>query len=296
MKVFVTGATGLIGRALVPELLRAGHGVVALSRRGVPQGLWGATVVQGDPTEPGVWQDALAGCDACVNLAGEPIAAGRWNEERKRRIHDSRLRAAQNVAAVIATRGPRVLVHGSAIGYYGSRGEEDLTESSVPGRDFLAESCAAHEAAASGAAARARVVILRTGLVLARDGGALPRMALPFRFFAGGPIGDGAFWQSWIHLRDEVALVVAALADARYAGPINGVAPSPVRNRDLARAIGAALGRPSLLPVPVAAIRLAVGEVAGVVTASQRVIPRRALDLGFAHRYPELGPAVRDLL
>jgi len=296
LRVFVTGATGLVGRSLVPALRRAGHEVVALSRRPAPEGLRDATAVQGDPTTPGPWQETLAGCDACVNLAGEPIAAGRWNEERKRRIHDSRLRAAENVAAILAKRGPRVLVHGSAIGYYGSRGEEDLTESSSPGSDSLARSCVAHEAAAQRAGGRARVVLLRTGIVLARDGGALPRMALPFRFFAGGPIGDGAFWQSWIHLDDEVGLILAALGDERYTGPLNAVAPAPTRNRELARAIGAALHRPSFLPTPPAAIRLAVGGVAEVVMASQRVLPRRALGLGFAWSHPEVREAVASLL
>jgi uncharacterized protein (TIGR01777 family) len=298
VRVFVTGATGLVGRALCAELVGRGHTVAALSR--APGGggrlAAGALPVQGDPASPGAWQDELARCDACVHLAGEPLDAGRWNAERKRRIRESRVRSTANVAAVLRERGPAVLVSGSAVGFYGSRGDEVLDEGSAPGEDFLAETCLAWEAAAMGAAPRARVVLLRSGLVLAAHGGALPRMARPFRLFAGGPLGDGAFWQPWIHLADEVGLVLFALAEGRASGPLVAAAPEPVRNRDLARAIGQALHRPSALPAPAFALRIALGEMAEVVLSSQRAVPRKALALGYRHRFPDLAGALQDLL
>jgi uncharacterized protein (TIGR01777 family) len=296
MRVFVTGATGLIGKPLVGSLLRDGHQVVALSRGAASALPAGVERVQGDPAQPGPWQERLAGCDASVNLAGEPVAGGRWSPARKEAIRRSRVEGARNVAAVIAERGPTVLVQGSAVGFYGSRGDEELTEGSAAGTGFLAEVCQEWEEAARPAARRARLVLLRTGIVLAREGGALPRMALPFKLLAGGPIGDGAFWQPWIHLDDMVALVRWALAEPRAEGPLNAAAPAPARNRDLARAIGAALARPSFLPTPALAVRLAVGEMAEVVTSSQRVLPRKAESLGFRFAHADLGAALRGLL
>jgi len=298
MRVFLTGATGLIGSALCGALLGKGHSVTALSRapdaaRRLPLG---ARVVTGDPAEPGPWQEELASCDACLHLAGEPIAEGRWTPEKKRRLASSRVDSTARVAEVIRSRGPAVLVQGSAVGFYGSRGDEVLDEGSAPGEGFLADLSRRWEAAAAPAAKRARVVLLRTGVVLARDAGALPRMALPFRLFAGGPIGDGRFWLPWIHLQDEVGLALLALEDERAAGPLNATAPEPVRNRDLAKALGRTLGRPSFVRTPEAAVRLVLGETADAVLASQRVIPRRALELGYAFRFPEVGAALRDLL
>jgi uncharacterized protein (TIGR01777 family) len=297
MNVFITGATGLIGRAIAAALVRRGDAVTALSRspdaaRRLPAGV---RVVTGDPTAPGPWQDELARADACVSLAGEPLDA-RWNEERKRRFRASRVDATRNVAEVLRTRGPRVLVSASAVGFYGDRGEEVLDEGSGPGHDYLADLCRAWEEAAAPAAARARVARLRTGLVLSAEGGALPRMVRPFRLFAGGPLGDGNFYQPWIHLADVVGIALLALDDARAAGPLDVTAPEPVRNRELARAIGRVLSRPSLLPAPAAAIRIAVGEMASVVLSSQRVLPRRALELGYRFRFPEVEGALRDLL
>jgi uncharacterized protein (TIGR01777 family) len=303
MHVFVTGATGLIGRALAAGLVQDGHQVSALSRgargdgAGLPPGLppdvrW----VRGDPSRPGDWEEALAVCEACVHLAGEPVAAGRWTEERKRRIRDSRVESTARVAAVLARRGPGVLVLGSAVGYYGSRGDEVLDEASPPGDDFLARVTQDWEAAASPAQARARVVLLRTGLVLSGQGGALPRLAQPFRAFVGGPIGDGAFWMPWIHLADELGLIRLALEDSRVSGPVNGAAPEPVRNRDFARLLGQVLHRPSLVRTPPAALRAVLGEMASALTASQRMVPRSALALGYRFRFPALEPALAELL
>ncbi len=298
MHVFVTGATGLVGRAACAALLGSGHLVTALSR-GVPGAgrlPAGVRLIRGDPAEPGPWQDELARADACLHLSGEPIAEGRWTAAKKARIRDSRVRSTANVAAVLRERGPRVLVSGSAVGFYGSRGDEVLDESSSRGEGFLADVCHAWEEAAAPARARARVVLLRTGIVLARDGGALPKLVRPFRIFAGGPIGDGAFWQPWIHLVDEVGLALLALGDARAEGPLVAAAPEPARNRELAKAIGRALGRPSALRAPAFALQLGLGELASAILASQRVVPRQALALGYAFRFPDLDGALRDLL
>jgi uncharacterized protein (TIGR01777 family) len=300
--VFVTGATGLIGRALVHALLRRGDVVTALSRspeapRLLPAGV---RLLAGDPAQAGRWEEELARTDACVHLAGEPIAPrgliDRWTAERRDRIRRSRLDSTARVAAVIRDGGPGVLVAGSAVGIYGDRGDEELDEEAAPGEGFLAELCQAWEAAAAAARVRARVVNVRTGIVLAREGGALPRMALPFRLLAGGPLGDGAFWQPWIHLADQVGLLLLALDAAGAQGPLNAVAPAPVRNRELARAIGAALRRPAALSTPAFALRAALGELAVELLASQRAVPRKALALGYQYRFSEVGVAVRQLL
>jgi hypothetical protein len=298
MHVVVTGATGLVGRAACAALLARGDAVTAVSRAAdaaarLPAG---TRVVQGDPSAPGAWQDALAAADACLHLAGEPVAEGRWTAEKKRRIRESRVRSTANVAAAIRAGGPGVLVSGSAVGFYGSRGDEVLDERSAPGDGFLADVCREWEAAAEPARARARVVLLRTGIVLAREGGALPKLVQPFKVLAGGPVGDGAFWQPWIHLADQVGLALLALDDARADGPLDATAPEPVRNRDLARAIGRVLGRPSALRAPALALRLALGEMASAILASQRVLPAKALALGYRFRFPELEGALRDLL
>jgi uncharacterized protein len=296
MHVFVTGATGLIGRALCAALVADGHLVTGLSRRpgaSLPPGTQG---VSGDPAVRGEWLEALAACDACVHLAGEPIAEGRWTAEKKRRIRESRVDSAALVAELVRERGPRVLVSGSAVGFYGSRGDEVLDERSEHGDGFLADVSQAWEDAASPAGARARLVLLRTGIVLAREGGALPKLVRPFKIFAGGPIGKGDFWQPWIHLADVVGLIRFALDDARVSGKMNATAPEPVRNRDLARAIGKVLGRPSALPAPEVALRFGLGEMIEAVVASQRALPRRALELGYRFRFPKIEAALRDLI
>jgi uncharacterized protein len=296
--VFLTGATGLIGSALVHALLRRGDAVTTLSRspeapRRLPPGV---RHLQGDPAAPGRWEEELARTDACVHLAGEPIAGGRWTAERRRRIRTSRVASTRRVAEMIRAAGPAVLVSASAVGLYGDRGEEQLDESAAPGSGFMAEVAREWEAAAELARARARVVALRSGLVLARGGGALPRMVLPFRLFAGGPLAGGDFWQPWIHLADEVGLILFALDTPVVNGPLNAVAPAPARNRDLARAIGKVLHRPALLPVPRLALRAVLGELSRELLVSQRVVPRKALELGYRFRFPELEGALRELL
>jgi uncharacterized protein (TIGR01777 family) len=298
MRVFVTGATGLIGRAVCAALPGAGHAVTALTRgdparSGLPAGV---RVLQGDPARAGPWLEELARCDACVHLAGASVAEGRWTEARKREIEASRVDSTALVAGLVGARGPEILIQGSAVGYYGSRGDERLDEGSTPGDDFLARVTQRWEAAAAPARRRARVVLLRTGMVLAPRGGALAALVRPFRFLAGGPVGDPRAWKPWIHLADEAGLILWALEERRVEGALAACAPEPATARDLARAIGAALGRPSLLPTPGFAVRAALGELAEVVLASQRVVPRVALELGYRFRFPALGPALRDLL
>jgi len=294
--VFVTGATGLIGRGLCQALRRRGDEVTGLSRQAGAAFPPGVRPVQGDPAVAGRWTEALAGADAVVHLAGEPVAGGRWTAARKARLAASRLDSTRLVAAAVASGGPAVLVQGSAVGFYGDRADQLLDEAEAPGRGFLAELSARWEAAAAPAAARARVVLVRTGLVLAREGGALPSLARPFRLFAGGPLGDGRAWQPWIHLADEIGLLLLALDDARLRGPLNAVAPTPVRQAELAGTLARVLRRPNLFPVPGVALRLAVGEMAEVLLASQRVVPAQAVALGYRYRFPTLEPALRDLL
>jgi uncharacterized protein (TIGR01777 family) len=296
VRVFVTGATGLIGRALCAALVERGDEVAALTRQagaGLPRGVRPGG---GDPAQAGPWTEALGQADAVVHLAGEPVAGGRWTAERKARIASSRLDSTRLVAAAVAAGGPRLLVQGSAVGFYGDRGDERLDEAAAPGRGFLADLSVRWEAAAAPAAARARVVLVRTGIVLARQGGALPQLARPFRLFAGGPLGDGKAWQPWIHLADQVGLLLLALDDPRASGPLNAVAPGSVQQAELAQTLARVLHRPNLFPVPAVALRLAVGEMAEVLLASQRVVPAQAVALGYRFRFPELGPALQDLL
>lgn len=297
----VAGGSGRIGRALAAELAGGGFEVVVLSRR--------AGAAAGDP--PGVrrvawdgrsvaaWSAELEAALGVVNLAGEDIAGGRWSAERKRRLLDSRL--ASTAALVEALRGarrrPEVLLQGSAIGYYGDRGDEPLDDGSAPGTGFLAETCLAWERASEPAEALGlRRVILRTGLVLARDGGALPEMARPFRFGVGGPLGDGRQWMPWIHLADEVGALRFLLERADARGPFVLVAPEPATNEVFSRALARALGRPCLLRAPAFALRLALGEMAQMLLGGQRLAPRRLLEAGYRFRFPALGPALADLL
>jgi uncharacterized protein (TIGR01777 family) len=296
MRVFVTGASGLIGRALSAALLERGDEVTALTRQAGADLPRGALPVVGDPTVTGPWLEALGRADAVVHLSGEPVAGGRWTAERKARIASSRLDSTRLVAAAVAAGGPTTLVQGSAVGFYGDRGDEQLDEAAAPGRGFLADLSVRWEEAAALAAARARVVLVRTGIVLARQGGALPQLARPFKLFAGGPLGDGKAWQPWIHLADQVGLLLLALDDPRASGPLNAVAPGAVQQAELARTLARVLHRPNLLPVPGVALRLAVGEMAEVLLASQRVLPARAEALGYRFRFATLGAALEDLL
>jgi uncharacterized protein (TIGR01777 family) len=297
MKVVVTGATGFIGRELAARLLAEGDAVHALARnRGVLSGAvafsrWDA--LEGEPPP-----ESLRGADAIIHLAAEPIAQ-MWTREAKRRIQDSRRIGTENLISGISKldRLPEVLISASAVGYYGSRGEEELTESSASGDDYLAKVCVEWEAAADSAIALGiRVVKLRTGLVLGAEGGALKRMLPPFRMGVGGPLGSGRHWMSWIHLDDLTRLILFAIENRPAEGPLNAVAPNPVRNSEFTRALGRALHRPAVLPIPGLALKVLYGEMAGILLVSQRVLPRRTLALGFRHQHTDLDEALRAVL
>ncbi len=300
MKVIVTGGTGFIGRALVASLLSKGAEVAVLTRgdtRRVPAGAEG--VVWGGEADAG-WRKVFEGADAVVHLAGESIAARRWSPEQKKRIRDSRVLVTRTLVDAMAhcRQKPRVLVSSSAVGYYGPRGDEAVDEADEPGGDFLSEVCVAWEQEAARAAELGvRVVFLRNGLVLEKDGGALPRMLLPFRFFVGGPVGTGRQWMSWIHREDVVRLIHFLIEQETVEGPVNAVAPNPVTNREFSRIVGRVMGRPALFPVPAFALRLVFGEMAeALLLTGQRVVPTRAREAGFRFKYPELEPALKAVL
>jgi uncharacterized protein (TIGR01777 family) len=303
MRVFLTGGTGLIGTRLVRQLLKRGDQPVVLSRRpDAAEKLFGpaCTVVAGDPTQAGDWMGAVADCDAVINLAGENVFGRRWNAEVKALLHDSRVKATQNVAEALR-RAPggrqRALVNASAIGYYGPHGDEELTEDSPPGADFLARICVDWEKAARAVeSAGVRCVTVRVGVVLDKEGGALAKLLTPFKLGGGGPVGSGKQWMSWIHHEDMTGLFLLALDNAEARGPLNGTAPGPVTNRDFSKALGRALHRPAFMPMPGFALRVLVGEAAEVILTGQRVLPRRAQRLGHVFKYPTVDAALREIV
>jgi uncharacterized protein len=287
MRVFMTGASGFLGEAISAALVERGDAVVALSRAG--RGPRGAEIVRGDPGRPGPWQERIPECDAVVNLAGEPIAARRWTDEQKRRLHTSRVDVTRNVVAA----APRVLVSASGVDFYPfDESERGYDEDAPAGEHFLAGVCRAWEAEAARATDRAaRVVVLRLGVVLGRGGGALAKLIPVFKRFAGGPIGSGRQWFPWIHLDDVVGVVLRALDDDGLRGPVNVVTAS-VRQADFARALGDALKRPSWLQVPAVALRLAVGDMAEILLHGRNVVPAVLRDAGFTFKHPELAGAL----
>jgi hypothetical protein len=291
MKVVVAGGTGFLGHALVDRLRQDGHDVRVLTRR--PRDA-GHIAWQPDGTPA-----TLADADAVVNLAGESIASGRWTSARKARIRESRLKATQSLVRAIqsARRTPAVFISASAVGYYGPHGDEPLTEDAPPGTDFLAAVCRDWESEALRAAGTTRVVLLRTGLVLERSGGALPQIVLPFRLFAGGPVGSGNQYYSWIHRDDWVTMVRWALATNGVSGPLNVTAPAPVTNREFAKTVGRVLRRPAFMPAPAFALRVVLGEMAdALLLTGQRVLPAKAQSMGFRFQYETLEPALRAAL
>ena len=296
LNVAVTGSGGLVGSALCPFLTTGGHRVLKLVRS-VPDG---ESEVRWDPKGGNVDADRLEGVDAVVHLAGENIAGARWNDAQKERIRDSRVRGTRLLAESLAglERRPEVLVCASAVGFYGDRGDEVLDEGSSAGRDFLADVCREWEAAAEPArAAGIRVVHLRFGAILSPAGGALAKMLLPFKLGAGGRLGSGRQYMSWIALDDVVGVAHRALVDTELSGPVNTVAPNPVTNAEFTRVLGRVLGRPTILPMPAFAARLAFGEMADeLLLASQRVRPGVLEDAGHGFQLPELEGALRHLL
>jgi len=298
MRIVITGGTGLIGSAVAREMGSAGHEVVVLTRDPSRAGPLppNTRAVQWDGRTAGDWAQLLDGDTVIVHLAGDSVAAGRWTEEKKRRIRDSRVESGRAVLAAVrqAKAKPRALLQGSAVGYYG---DAVVSELHPPGKDFLARVCVEWEASTAEVAAMGvRRPVLRTGIVLSDRGGALPRMALPFRMLAGGPLGNGRQWFPWIHEVDEVGAIRFLIEREDVDGPFNLTAPAPLTNRDLSRALGEVLHRPSFVPAPGFALRLLLGEMADALLHGQRAVPRRLLDLGYVFRYPEAPGALRSLL
>ncbi len=292
--IVIAGGTGLLGTALFEALRLDGHRIVVLTRHPKHD-----HEVRWSPGhDASAWAAALNGATAVINLAGTSIASGRWTAARKASIHDSRTQATTALVRAIADArpAPPVFLSASAVGYYGVRADEPATEATPAGSDFLAEVCRDWEAIANQASHTSRVVLLRSGVVFAQQGGALPQLALPFSVFAGGPAGTGRQFVSWIHLHDWVAMVKWALATATIAGPLNVTAPTPVTNEELSKAVGRALGRPSWLKAPSFALRLVLGEMAdALVLGGQRVIPEVALRNGFVFRYASVESALQEI-
>jgi uncharacterized protein (TIGR01777 family) len=301
MRIIITGGTGLIGSALAASLAADNHQVISLTRTAgkmtaLPQGVraekWDGRTANG-------WGKLADGADAIVNLAGESIASGRWTDERKRRIHDSRVNAGQAVTEAVkaATQKPAVVIQSSAVGYYGPHGDEELDESAPLGQDFLAQICKDWEASTAPVEAMGvRRAIVRTGVVLSKKGGALPQMLLPFKLFAGGPLGSGKQWLPWIHITDQVAAIRFLIENKNARGVFNLSAPNPLTNAEFGRVIGRVMGRPAFMPTPGLALKLVFGEMATLLLEGQRQMPKRLLELGFAFRFPSAEAALRDIL
>jgi uncharacterized protein (TIGR01777 family) len=300
MRIFVTGGTGFIGANLVRALADRGDECVVLSRSG--RDPWRhdlIRVIQGNAADPGDWQREVEQVDAVVNLAGERIVdpKHRWTLARKRLLKDSRINVTENVVAAIrdATSPPSILLSGSAIGFYGSRASEILDESDSAGGDFLATLSWEWERAARRAEAVTRVTLLRTGMVLGRGGGMLDALLPVFRRGLGGPWGSGDQWLSWIHMADQVGVMLFAL-DHDLGGPVNVTAPRPVTVTEFAATLGRSLGKRAILPAPAIALRLGLGQAASALLDSQRVVPRKALGSGYEFQFPELDRALGDLV
>jgi uncharacterized protein len=295
MRVAIAGGTGFVGSALVAKLRSLGHSVLLLTRD--PQAA--KTKLGSDGIEFATYSElnsALLDCDAVVNLAGEPIAESRWTPQVKQAILDSRVKTTEAIVVAInqANPKPQVLVNASALGFYGTSETATFDETSSAGHDFLAEVCQAWETAAQQVQ-DTRLVTLRIGIVLG-DGGALGKMLPPFRMFAGGPIGTGKQWFSWIHIDDLVSLIVAGLTDSQMQGTYNATAPNPVRMTHVCEVLGQALKRPSWLPVPAFALDLLLGDGAKVVLEGQQVLPKRLVEQGFAYQYPEIHQAIEAIV
>ena len=303
MRILISGSTGLVGTALVEKFSREGHTVARLVRRGtsgVGSAAGGRTQnVRWDPVAGEFDAASAEGTDALVHLAGASIAGGRWNVARKQLLRASRIDATRHLVAALAKleRPPRSILSASAIGFYGNRGDETLSEASAPGNDFLAEACREWEAEAARAVEfGARVVNLRFGIILAKHGGALPQMAMPIKLGVGGRLGNGRQWMSWVTLEETVRIVEFALGNPDLAGPVNVVAPNPARNSEFTKVLAKTLHRPALFPAPGFALRLALGEMAdALLLSSQKVVPSRLVDSGYSFVQPNLAEALADV-
>jgi uncharacterized protein len=302
MRILITGGTGLIGRPLSAALVAEGHEVTVLTRNpdkvkdmtpGVKLAAWDGQSAHG-------WGHLVDGAGAIINFAGEGIGDGRWSKERKQKIRRSRLLAGKAVMEAISAAAvkPKVLVQASAVGYYGTgTGDKLVTESASPGNDFLSKVCFDWEAStASATRMGVRRPVLRTGIVLANEGGAFPKLLLPFKFFAGGPLGSGKQWLPWIHIEDEVRAIQFALQTEAVDGPLNLAAPNPITNREMARQIGTVLGRPAFMPAPGFALKTVLGDMSTLVLDGQRAVPARLQALNFQFQFETIEPALRDLL
>jgi uncharacterized protein (TIGR01777 family) len=299
MKILITGGTGFVGTQLTSRLIKDNHEVTILSRSAKRSGETprGMSYLQGDPTQKGSWQEAIKNHDAAINLAGASIFA-KWTEEHKKTIRESRVSTTRNIVEGIASHPQKqfAFFSTSAVGYYGFCGDEELTEESPHGDDFLARIASEWEGEALKAKEKgARVVITRFGIVMGEKGGALGQMIPLFKKFIGGPIGSGRQWFSWVHIKDLAEAFTFLLKHPEISGPVNVCSPNPVRNKDLAKALGRALHRPSFMPAPGFMIKLVLGEFGSVILEGQRVIPKRLLDSGFAFQYPEIDKALQEI-
>ncbi len=300
MKILITGGTGFVGTQLTSRFIQDGNEVTILSRSGKrpEKGPTGISYLQGDPTKKGPWQEAIKNHDATINLAGASIFA-KWTEEYKRVLRESRISTTRNIVEGVPSDPSKkiTLFSTSAVGYYGFCGEEELTEESPHGEDFLAQMAVEWEGVALKAKDKgARVVITRFGIVLGEKGGALGQMTPLFKKYIGGPIGSGKQWFSWVHIKDLAEAFAFLIKHPEISGPVNVCAPSPVRNRDLAKALGKVLHRPSFMPAPGFMVKLVLGEFGSVILEGQRVIPKRLLESGFAFQYPEIDKALQEIV
>ena len=302
MRIIVTGGTGLIGRALSKALLNQGHLVTVLSRHPdqaheMPSGV---RVEGWDSATPQGWGQLVNDADAIINLAGAGIADAPWTEKRKQLIRESRIHAGLAIQKAIeeATKKPKVLIQSSAVGYYGQEhGDEIIGEESPPGRDFLAKVCFDWEMATAPVVRMGvRRVVIRTGIVLSREGGAFPKIILPFKFFAGGPLGSGKQWMPWIHIDDEIRAILFLLTHETANGAFNLSAPNPVTNKQFSQMVGATMGRPAFLPAPGIAIRTLLGEMSTILLDGQRAVPQKLEAAGFIFKYGTAQEALSTLL
>lgn len=298
MKIFITGATGFVGRHLSHLLLQEGHTVSGVGTRArqdlIPHASF--RYISADTTRSGDWQEEPAGADAVINLAGKSIF-GRWSEQNKKRIYDSRILTTRNIVEALPENKAVIFCSTSATGFYGNGGNRILTESSPAGDDFLARVGQDWEAEAARAEEKgARVVLTRFGIVLGRQGGMMQKVLPAFRFYAGGPLGDGMQWFPWIHMDDLLAAFRFVLKNDAVRGPVNFCAPNPVRNLDFSKTLGRVLNRPAFMRTPALLLRIVMGELASAILCSQRAVPEKLLESGFQFKYPEIDAALKNIV